>query len=169
MPGMIAESAAAVTAARADPDAGQAAARRAAAAGGLTPAEQRVVAQLQARDREVRVHESAHKSAGGALAGGVSYAYQAGPDGRQYAVGGEVQIDTGAEGDPRATVAKMRRVIAAALAPAQPSAQDHAVAAAARAALAEAERQAREQDAALRRAAEADDAELRAQRVDLVA
>jgi hypothetical protein len=37
----------------------------------LTPDQQRVVRELQARDREVRAHESAHKAAGGSLAGGI--------------------------------------------------------------------------------------------------
>ncbi|HAT10584.1 MAG TPA: hypothetical protein DCS97_08330 [Planctomycetes bacterium] len=114
-------------------------------AGELTPDQRRVVAELQARDAEVRAHEAAHKAAGGSLAGGMSFSYQSGPDGRRYAVGGEVAIDTGAERDPQATIAKMQRVIAAALAPAQPSSQDRAVAAQARATMTEAQRQQMEQ------------------------
>ncbi len=105
-----------------------------------TPDEQRLIAKLQSRDREVRAHEAAHKSVGGSLAGGMSFSYETGPDGRQYAVGGEVSIDTGAERDPQATIAKMRRVVAAALAPAQPSSQDQAIAAAARATMTQAQR-----------------------------
>ncbi len=101
----------------------------------------RAISELQARDREVRAHEAAHKAVGGSLAGGMSLSYQTGPDGRQYAVGGEVSIDTGSERDPLATIAKMRQVIAAAQAPAQPSSQDLAVAAAAQATMAEAQRQ----------------------------
>ena len=111
----------------------------------LTAEQQQVVSELQARDREVRAHEAAHKSVGGSLAGGMSFSYQTGPDGRRYAVGGEVSIDTGGGGDPQATIAKMRQVIAAALAPASPSSQDRAVAAGARAAMAEAQRQLSEQ------------------------
>lgn len=107
----------------------------------LTPAQQQQVSELQARDREVRAHESAHKAVGGPLTGGVSFSYQTGPDGRQYAVGGDVSIDTGRERDPEATIAKMRQVIAAALAPSQPSAQDRAVASQAQSTLAEAELQ----------------------------
>ncbi len=97
----------------------------------MSPDQERVVAKLQARDAEVRAHEMAHASAGGGLAGSMSFSYQTGPDGRRYAVGGEVSIDVGAERDPKATIAKMQRVRAAALAPAQPSGQDRAVAAAA--------------------------------------
>jgi hypothetical protein len=106
----------------------------------LTAEQQQMVSELQARDREVRAHEAAHKSAGGSLAGGMSFSYQTGPDGRRYAVGGEVSIDTGGGGDPQSTIAKMRQVISAALAPADPSSQDRAVAAAARATMAEAQR-----------------------------
>jgi len=107
----------------------------------LTPDQQQVVSELQTRDRAVRAHEAAHKAVGGSLAGGMSFSYQTGPDGRQYAVGGEVSIDTGGERDPKATIAKMRQVIAAALAPADPSSQDLAVAGQAQASMAEAQRQ----------------------------
>lgn len=91
------------------------------------------VAELKARDREVRAHEAAHMAAAGGLArGGASFSYQQGPDGRHYAVGGEVSIDTAAvAGDPQATIIKAQTIRAAALAPAQPSSQDRAVAAAA--------------------------------------
>lgn len=85
---------------------------------------------LKARDREVRAHEAAHQSVGGQHAGSASFTYSRGPDGVQYAVGGEVPIDIGTEADnPQATLEKMRVVRAAALAPAQPSSQDRQVAA----------------------------------------
>lgn len=85
---------------------------------------------LKARDREVRAHEAAHQAVGGQYAGSISYVYERGPDGAQYAVGGEVSIDTSpVQGDPQATIEKMRTVRAAALAPAEPSPQDRAVAA----------------------------------------
>jgi hypothetical protein len=89
------------------------------------------VDELKARDREVRQHEAAHIAAAGQYAlGGASFEYETGPDGAQYAVGGEVQIDTSpVRGDPEATVAKMRIVKAAALAPNEPSDQDRKVAA----------------------------------------
>jgi hypothetical protein len=101
--------------------------------GELSEEEQEVVDELQARDREVRTHEQAHLSAAGPYAkGGPTYDYQQGPDGQRYAVGGQVSIDTSpVDGDPEATIAKARVVRAAALAPAEPSAQDRAVAAAA--------------------------------------
>lgn len=93
-------------------------------------ADQVVIDQLKARDREVRVHEAAHASVGGQYAGSASFEYSRGPDGKNYATGGEVGISTGAvSGDPQATLEKARTIRAAALAPAQPSAQDRRVAA----------------------------------------
>jgi hypothetical protein len=96
----------------------------------LDEAELKQLEQLKARDREVRAHESAHQAVGGQYAGAISYTFQRGPDGAQYAVGGEVSISlTPVEGNPAATIEKMRTVRAAALAPAEPSSQDRAVAA----------------------------------------
>lgn len=99
----------------------------------LSEEEQEVVDELKATDREVRTHEQAHLAAAGSYAkGGPTYTYQKGPDGQQYAVGGEVSIDTSSvPGDPEATLAKARVIRAAASAPAEPSSQDRAVAAAA--------------------------------------
>lgn len=92
--------------------------------------EEAVVRALAARDLEVRVHEQAHSSVGGELAGAASYSFKQGPDGARYAVSGEVSIDVGdVPGDPGATLEKMSRVRRAALAPADPSAQDRQVAA----------------------------------------
>jgi len=92
-----------------------------------------MIRQLQARDTTVRAHEAAHIAAGGGvITGGPTFTYQKGPDGRQYAVGGEVGIDPSpVPGNPKATLAKMEVVKAAALAPAQPSATDLSVAASA--------------------------------------
>jgi hypothetical protein len=94
----------------------------------LDAAAQQQVAELQRIDRAVRAHEAAHQAAAGGLGGGASFSYTTGPDGRRYATGGEVAIDTGAERTPQATIAKMMRVRAAALAPGDPSSQDLAVA-----------------------------------------
>jgi hypothetical protein len=90
---------------------------------------QAVIKQLKQRDQEVRAHEMAHLSAAGGLAvGGMSFEYQKGPDGRSYAVGGEVQIDVSPGATPEETLQKAQRIQQAALAPAEPSAQDLAVA-----------------------------------------
>lgn len=97
----------------------------------LTEEEKQQVEKLKQRDAEVRRHEQAHKAAAGSHAsGGPTFEYQTGPDGKRYAVGGEVQIDTSeVKGDPQATIAKMQQIRRAANAPAEPSAQDRKVAA----------------------------------------
>lgn len=95
-------------------------------------AEQKIISQLQSRDQEVRQHELAHASTGGSATGAPSYSFEVGPDGKKYAVGGEVSVDLSAvSGDPHATITKMQKVHAAALAPANPSTQDTRVAASA--------------------------------------
>ncbi|WP_243899102.1 putative metalloprotease CJM1_0395 family protein [Metapseudomonas otitidis] len=81
-------------------------------------------------DRKVRAHEQAHASVGGSYAGAPSYDFERGPDGLDYAVSGEVSIDASpVANDPEATLVKMDIVQRAALAPADPSAQDRQVAA----------------------------------------
>lgn len=97
----------------------------------LSPEARQQLQELKARDAEVRAHERAHMAAAGEHAvGGPQYTYQTGPDGRQYAIGGQVNIDTSAvPGDPEASEEKARQVRRAALAPGQPSAQDMQVAA----------------------------------------
>ena len=107
----------------------------------LSEDEEREVRELSRRDREVRAHEAAHKAAAGSAArGGPTFDTVRGPDGRQYAVGGEVQIDTApVPGDPAATIAKLRQVERAARAPADPSPQDRRVAAEAAAGVREAQ------------------------------
>ncbi len=93
----------------------------------LTEEEQAEVEDMKDRDAEVRTHENAHKSAGGQYAAAPSYTYETGPDGKRYITDGEVSIDIGEESDPQDTITKMQVVKRAALAPAQPSAQDRQV------------------------------------------
>ncbi|GAB6040420.1 hypothetical protein JCM17961_10940 [Endothiovibrio diazotrophicus] len=96
----------------------------------LTEEERKQVEELKARDQEVRTHESAHKSAGGQyVRGSASFTYQTGPDGKRYAIGGEVKIDTGKEDDPQKTLEKAEAIRRAAMAPAEPSNKDRQVAA----------------------------------------
>ncbi|MDR2092389.1 MAG: hypothetical protein LBP58_03590 [Azoarcus sp.] len=98
----------------------------------LSSADQRRVEELKTTDRAVRAHEAAHMAAGGGLiTSGASYSYETGPDGQRYAVAGEVGIDTSKGRTPEETLIRAERIRAAALAPADPSAQDRAVAAAA--------------------------------------
>jgi len=97
----------------------------------LSQQEQQQLQQLKSRDQVVRAHEAAHVAAGsGIVRGGANFSFQRGPDGVQYAVGGEVTIDASkVAGDPQATIQKAQQIQAAALAPAQPSTQDRNVAA----------------------------------------
>lgn len=97
----------------------------------LSEEEKAQVAKLKATDAKVRAHERAHAAAGGQYAGAPSYSYTRGPDGQMYATSGEVSIDISPENDPQATLQKAAQVAAAALAPADPSGADRAVAAAA--------------------------------------
>ena len=111
---------------------------------GLDKAEEKQVDKLKQRDQEVRAHEQAHARVGGAHSGAPSYTFQQGPDGKRYAIGGEVQIDTSKERTPEATIRKMQIVIRAATAPADPSSQDLKVAQQARAQISEAQAEVRQ-------------------------
>lgn len=97
----------------------------------FTQAEIELLEELKETDTKVKQHEMAHIAAGGKyITSGVNFTYQQGPDGKNYAVGGEVRIDTSpVPGDPEATIKKMNQVKSAALAPADPSPQDLKVAA----------------------------------------
>jgi hypothetical protein len=95
----------------------------------LKPAEEKLVQELSQIDQKVRAHEAAHQAAAGGLGGAASYSYQTGPDGKSYAVAGEVPIDMSSGRTPEETVGRAQQVRAAALAPADPSPQDLAVAA----------------------------------------
>lgn len=133
----------------------------------LTEEEKKQVAELKKIDAKVRAHERAHAAVGGQYAGAPSYQYTRGPDGQLYAISGEVAIDVSAERDPEATLQKAAQVAAAALAPADPSGADRAVAAAANAlrqeALAQirAEKRAEQAQEEAERAAEREQAEAR--------
>ncbi len=93
--------------------------------------ESKKIRLLETRDREVRAHEQAHLSAAGRYAkSGANYTYEKGPNGINYAVGGDVKIDSAPiPNDPEATIKKAETIRRAALAPKQPSGQDHSVAA----------------------------------------
>ncbi|WP_430433266.1 putative metalloprotease CJM1_0395 family protein [Methyloversatilis sp.] len=112
------------------PTATMSAAPRTRSAGEFSPEETEQLRALQARDREVRQHEQAHQAAAGGLAtSGANYSFQRGPDGVNYAVGGEVSLDVSPGRTPEETLRRARQISAAALAPAEPSGQDLAVAA----------------------------------------
>ncbi|MBJ7554686.1 putative metalloprotease CJM1_0395 family protein [Marinomonas spartinae] len=100
----------------------------------LTPEEEKQLESLKRRDQEVRVHEQAHASVGGAKTGSPSYTYTQGPDGQRYITDGEVSIIVSPTSqDPEKTIADMEQVYRAALAPAEPSGADRKAAAEAQA------------------------------------
>jgi hypothetical protein len=101
-----------------------------------------LIRELAATDRAVRAHEAAHMAAAGGLAqGGANFTTVRGPDGRMYAVGGEVSIDVSPGRTPEETLSRAQAIRRAALAPADPSAQDYRVAAQAAQMAAQAQRE----------------------------
>lgn len=95
----------------------------------LTQEEQQMVQELKQRDTEVRAHEQAHISAAAGLrTSAASYDYQTGPDGKKYAVGGEVSISFTSSGNPEEDIQNAETMRNAALAPSEPSGQDRSVA-----------------------------------------
>jgi|GEM_PF-694035 len=91
------------------------------------PQIQQIISQLKSTEEKVKAHEAAHKSSGAAT-GPISYTYTRGPDGKNYITGGEVPINISSGSTPEETIGRMQQVIQAALAPADPSPQDRAVA-----------------------------------------
>lgn len=115
---------------------------------GLTDAERQQVQSLRQTDAEIRRHEQAHAMVGGPYAGAPRYQYTKGPDGKQYAISGQVSIDASPiPGDPQATIQKLRIVRRAALAPSDPSGQDQQVAASAQRGIIEARQELAEEKA----------------------
>lgn len=95
----------------------------------LTQGQKQQISELKARDLEVKVHEQAHIGAAAGLnTSAPSYEYETGPDGKRYAVGGEVNISFVESKDPASNIANAQKMKNAALAPAQPSGQDYSVA-----------------------------------------
>ncbi|WP_246032279.1 putative metalloprotease CJM1_0395 family protein [Sulfurimonas crateris] len=107
----------------------------------LSEDEKRLVQDLKSRDAEVKTHEAAHQAAGGGMTGAASYSYQQGPDGRMYAIGGEVSISIPSGTTPQESMRNAQQAIAAAMAPADPSGQDFAVASSAMVMLMKAQQQ----------------------------
>ncbi len=95
----------------------------------LTQKEQQELTQLKNTDAEVKRHENAHKAmAAGLQTSGPNYEYEIGPDGKKYAVAGDVNISYQKSSDPEVNLKNAQKLKAAALAPAEPSTQDRSVA-----------------------------------------
>ncbi len=107
----------------------------------LSEKDQKKIDELKKRYEEVRIHEMAHKNAGGSYASSPIYEYTQGPDGKRYATDGHVNIDISEDKTPEKTIKKMQQVITAANAPAEPSSADRNVAAQAREKMMEARRE----------------------------
>jgi len=95
----------------------------------LSDEEKQKIEELKTRDAEVRQHEQKHLAAGAPYTSSPTYEYTKGPDGKQYATGGEVDVDTSKESTPEETIEKAKVIKKSATAPAEPSAQDRKVAA----------------------------------------
>lgn len=85
--------------------------------------------RLRETDRKVRAHEQAHLAAAGDSAqGGMKLQTKVGPDGKAYAVSGEVSIKVSGGRTPEEALRNAQTAHRAALAPADPSPQDLKVA-----------------------------------------
>ena len=108
----------------------------------MTEEEKQEAEKLKKRDREVRAHEQAHLSVAGNLAaGGANYEFKTGPDGQQYAVGGEVPLKVQDSPSPEEDLRNAQKLERAALAPVKPSSSDRAIAAKARKKVAQAQQE----------------------------
>jgi len=101
-------------------------------AANLSDSQKAKVLELKRIDAEVKAHEQQHlAAAGGYATSGAQLSFVQGPDGKRYAVAGEVSIDSSSENSPELNLTKARIIKRAALAPANPSSADRSVAAAA--------------------------------------
>ena len=91
----------------------------------MSEGDEALLKKLRARDAKVRGHEAAHVIAAGGQAQGLpTYAYQTGPDGRRYAIGGSVNISILQTGDEEANVRRANKAYRAAMATGEPSTRD---------------------------------------------
>ncbi|MEK4423939.1 putative metalloprotease CJM1_0395 family protein [Solibacillus sp. FSL K6-1523] len=97
----------------------------------LPPEVNKEINHLKQTEREVIAHENAHKAAGAGVTGGISYTHTKGPDDQRYITGGEVLIQMPSASESDSTISLLEKVRQAALAAAEPSAQDLRVAASA--------------------------------------
>lgn len=88
---------------------------------------QRVIDKFENLDAKTKVHEQAH-AANGTTTAPIQYNYQVGPDGKLYASGGSVRLDTSIPDDEGAANAKLEELKDASSAPSQLSAADAQIA-----------------------------------------
>lgn len=95
------------------------------ASNGQDLAEMLALHELQHADASVRTHEGLHfRTASGLASGLPEYDYITGPDGKLYAVAGNVKVRTSATADPEKAARDMTTFHAAATAPGDASAED---------------------------------------------
>ncbi|WP_026804381.1 putative metalloprotease CJM1_0395 family protein [Aliarcobacter lanthieri] len=88
---------------------------------------QRVLNRFQNRDSEVKAHEQLHASLATTTTP-INYDYQVGPDGKLYAIGGSVRLDTSIPKDESAAIQKLDELKKAAAAPEGLSQADSSIA-----------------------------------------
>jgi lysozyme family protein len=88
---------------------------------------QRVLEKFKRTDAQIRSHEQVHATIGATTAP-ISYNYQQGPDGKMYAVGGSVRLDTSIPDDPKAAAFKLDQIQKAASGPVDTSGADNTIA-----------------------------------------
>lgn len=91
---------------------------------------QRVLEKFKRLDSQTKAHEQQHASLADTK-GAISYNYQMGPDGKLYATGGHVRLDTSLPQDKDAALAKLDRLSKSAGAPSELSSADASIARAA--------------------------------------
>lgn len=88
---------------------------------------QRVLSRFKNKDNEVRTHEQLHASKATTTTP-INYSYQAGPDGKLYAVGGYVRFDTSIPKDEAQAMQKLNELQRASTAPKDLSSADSSIA-----------------------------------------
>lgn len=91
---------------------------------------QRVLEKFKRLDAQTKAHEQQHASLGDTKSA-ISYNYQVGPDGKLYATGGHVRLDTSLPQDKDAVLAKLAKLSRSAGAPSELSSADASIARAA--------------------------------------
>jgi len=87
----------------------------------------RVLDKFKQKDADVKAHEQAHASKAQTTAP-ISYNYQVGPDGKLYATGGHVRLDTSIPKDEKAASFKLDQLRNAASSPNELSSADAQIA-----------------------------------------
>ena len=87
---------------------------------------QRVLDKFKKTDADIKSHEQIHASIGQTTSP-ISYNYQEGPDGKMYAIGGQVRLDTSIPSDPKAAAFKLDMIEKAAAGPMNSSGADSSI------------------------------------------